>query len=644
MHDVEVRHRLLAILAADAVGYSRLMAGDDVGALRSLDAAREIFRTRIEAHDGWVIDMAGDSVLAVFETVSGAVNTAREVQESLTLRGDEVPGSIHMQFRIGIHLGDVLEKADGTVYGDGVNIAARLQALAEPGGITVSHAVRDAVFNRVSAEFEDLGEQVVKNIPQPVQAFRMHWDRITGAIGATGASAPVPPVRAASRVGATRRGVALGSSNRRWWAATLFILVGGFSVATWIRSEFAQRPSTIGMAPLSLALSTFSAPTGDLAAEQFARTLRRDLLTGLAAVERSVKTMQADSDSGISASATPSNLARPNARYLVEGDVERGSAGITVVSLRMIDVPTRSPIWGERFELSDAGTAFESATQRRNLVKQLAVAVWNAESRRVMSLPRDRLSAAELVLLGTALWTGSLTLEGLREVSKLYDAALGLEPNLLLALIYRSDLMPFEIGLDSQADRSRIARRMDELTTRALQLDGSDPWVWDSRTRALGVARRWNAAIEASDQTIRLDPYYPRNYTAKASLLIAVGRPADALSLAERAMAMNPSSAHSLRVACDAHLLLGHDDEAIAACERAAGLIDFWDVHLSLAAAYANKGDMGAAARARAQVLKVVPGYTVSQLRASSDSDVPEYLRLLEKYVLPGLRKAGFPE
>ena len=162
---------LAAILMADAVGYSRLMSCDEhCTAESALDAARAVFRTTIAAHRGRVIDMAGDSVLAVFETASGAVSSARAIQAELARRSADVAEDCRMRFRIGIHLGDVMEKADGTVYGDGVNIAARLEGIAEPGGVTVSDAVQCAVRQRLEASFDDLGEQRVKNIAAPVRA------------------------------------------------------------------------------------------------------------------------------------------------------------------------------------------------------------------------------------------------------------------------------------------------------------------------------------------------------------------------------------------------------------------------------------------------------------------------------------------
>jgi predicted ATPase/class 3 adenylate cyclase/DNA-binding winged helix-turn-helix (wHTH) protein len=173
MNEAEARHRLAAILAADAAGYSRVMAEDDRVALATLDAARAVFRRHIEAQGGHIIDTAGDSVLASFETATGAVRAAVAIQRKLSTAAHDQHNAARLSFRIGVHLGDVLEKADGSVYGDGVNIAARLQALCEPGGVMVSQAVHGAVASRIRGGFDDAGEQAMKNISHPVRAFRL---------------------------------------------------------------------------------------------------------------------------------------------------------------------------------------------------------------------------------------------------------------------------------------------------------------------------------------------------------------------------------------------------------------------------------------------------------------------------------------
>ncbi len=173
MSDGELRQRLAAILAADVAGYSRLMSADERATVAALDRARAVFRKSIESSQGRVVDMAGDSVLAIFESAAGAVSAALAIQNELAAASGAVPEDRKMRFRVGVHLGDVIEKADGTIYGDGVNIAARLEGLAEPGGIAVSEAVQATQRNRAEVAFRDLGEHAVKNIAHPVHAFQV---------------------------------------------------------------------------------------------------------------------------------------------------------------------------------------------------------------------------------------------------------------------------------------------------------------------------------------------------------------------------------------------------------------------------------------------------------------------------------------
>ena len=175
MSGSELKQRLAAILAADVAGYSRMMAADERATITALDASRAVFRAQIETNQGRVIDMAGDSVMAVFETATGAVSAALTIQTELKALIADVPEDRQMRFRIGIHLGDVIEKADGTIYGDGVNIAARLEGMAEPGGIAISESMRTAVKGKVDATFEDRGEQKFKNIAEPVRSFHIRF-------------------------------------------------------------------------------------------------------------------------------------------------------------------------------------------------------------------------------------------------------------------------------------------------------------------------------------------------------------------------------------------------------------------------------------------------------------------------------------
>jgi transcriptional regulator with GAF, ATPase, and Fis domain len=176
MTETKVTQRLAAILAADVVGYSRLMQDDDRATVAKLDESRLAFREAVSEHQGRIESMAGDAILAVFDSAIGAVEAAVKIQRTLGAGNQELPDHRKMNFRIGVHLGDIIEKPDGTVYGDGVNIAARLETLSDPGGIAVSSIVRDSVGRRVDAGFDHLGEHVVKNIAEPVRAYRVLVD------------------------------------------------------------------------------------------------------------------------------------------------------------------------------------------------------------------------------------------------------------------------------------------------------------------------------------------------------------------------------------------------------------------------------------------------------------------------------------
>ena len=258
MNNPDLRHRLVAILAADAVGYSRLMSLDDRATVIALEAARQVFRAATAASNGRVIDMAGDSVLAVFGTATGAVTAALAVQQALHEASLATPENRRMRFRIGVHLGDVIEQADGTVYGDGVNIAARLEGLAEPGGITVSESIRIAVGAKVAASFEDRGLQQVKNIADPVRTYR-----VRRPVEAN----PAAPVAGA----AVAPAVAVPRSDRGMAYALLGVvsLVGVGAAAYYLGGERGARPAALEAAlPVSAAVRSAASASAATPATQ----------------------------------------------------------------------------------------------------------------------------------------------------------------------------------------------------------------------------------------------------------------------------------------------------------------------------------------------------------------------------------------
>jgi adenylate cyclase len=635
------RQRLAAILAADAAGYSRLMAVDEQATMAALDAAREVFRSQIEAQQGRVIDMAGDSVLAVFETATGAVAAAIAIQAQLEDSTAGVPADRRMRFRIGVHLGDVSEKNDGTIYGDGVNIAARLEGLALLGGITVSDAVQGAVRHRIAATFEDLGEQQVKNIADPLRVFRVKSTTVPDDAGRRASAAPL--LRGWVR-----------AVRARWWALGCLVLLAvvamAFGLREPVRHSLAEiagvrsaTPPDAAAAPItmSLAVGSFTTATESTPASAAAASLRDDLLGAIGSVERHVRVV------AVAPGALPSGEFRERARqagarYVVEGDLRSG-ASVGSTGLRLIETQRGTQVWSHRFDLPEPAASFEGSAARRRMVDQLAGAIVNAEITRVLAKPPEQLDAMELVVRAWSVGD-TQSVANAREMRKLLDRALALEPTLVPALHLAFGQVDMLNDVDPHPDHERYVRESDQFSARAVTLDPGNSRAWNDRAVALELLGRWSASLEASQRAIDLDPFSTRAYQVRAWLLNMMGRPAEALPLADKALLLDPSQSWSLRVACEAHLLLGEADKAIATCERSSGLDRDFIHHSFLAAAYANTGDIEHARVALRAMLETVPGYTIAQLKAKRYSDHPEYQKLAERYWYDGLRKAGLAE
>jgi len=289
------KQRLAAILAADVAGYSRLMAADEHATLAALDKSRAVIRAQVESRQGRVIDMAGDSVLAIFDTAGGAVAAALAIQQELEAQAFDTPADRRMRFRIGVHMGDVIEKADGSIYGDGVNTAARLEGMAEPGGIVVSDAVQGAVRGRVDATFSDQGEQRIKNMLHPVRAFAV----------IPGIARPLPPGQAAA-----------------------------FSLP--------DRPS--------IAVLPFTNMSGDAGQEYFADGMVEDIITELSRFQRLFVIARNTSFTYKGRSVDVRRVAQElGVHFVLEGSVRRIGDRVRV-NAQLINGDSGQHVWAERYE------------------------------------------------------------------------------------------------------------------------------------------------------------------------------------------------------------------------------------------------------------------------------------------------------
>ena len=605
------------------------MGRDDSGTLEALKAhRRELIDPRIAEYGGRIVKTTGDGLLLEFPSVVDAVRCAVDVQRGMAERNAGIAPDRRIDFRVGINVGDIIIDGDD-IHGDGVNIAARLQAIAEPGGICVSRVVRDQVLDRLSFAFEDLGAQQVKNIARPVEIYRVD-------LGTATSPAPGGDRSKWSRLKKRMVG--------RWLAGGVFALALA-AIAAWTFPQWWRAPLPNSPPVLSVAIVAFISPPGDADAARFAEVLTRNLMTGLPSKRPYGRVQVVSGGSAASGVVDARELGRRlNVRYVLEGDVVRGSDG-NAVNVRLIDGATSAQVWSERGRLQDSDVAAESSAVIRNLRTRLRNALIGAEETRVKARPVSSLSAPELVLRAFALGAEDPSLAGMRGAGKLVDEALRLDPDLVPALILRAALYNNEGDVDPDADRDRIAREQDRHTVRAVQLDSTDPAAWAWRAYALKYLGRWTAALEANAAAIKLEPYEARWYSDRADLMVETGHPTEAVALTDQALALDPANAFiPLATACEARLLAGQIEQAIAICEKASGHSNHWLNHLTLAAAYANHGDMEKAAAAKAEVLRTAPGFTIAKMRAMRRSENPEYLRLVEKYLYEGLRKAGLPE
>jgi adenylate cyclase len=352
----DLKRRLAAIFAADAAGYSRLMAADDRATVAALDAARAVFRKEIESNDGRVVDMAGDSVLAVFETATGAVVAAIAVQAEINAMASSTPETRRMQFRIGVHLGDVVEKADGTVYGDGVNIAARLEGLADPGNIAISDMVYGAVRDRIAARFEDAGEHSVKNIARPVRAYR----------------------------------------------------VCGMDEVVRASTTDARNSTTVGKFDLplpdgpSIAVLPFTNISGDPEQEYFTDGITEDIITELSRFRYLFVIARNSSFSYKGKSPDIRQVGKElGVRYVLEGSIRRAGNRIRVTA-QLVDTISGSHVWADRYDrvLEDIFAVQDEVMAC--IVAAIAPQIDIAEELRARYRPRN-LSAHEVATRGIAM-------------------------------------------------------------------------------------------------------------------------------------------------------------------------------------------------------------------------------------------------
>ena len=622
-----VTRRLAAILIADVVGYTRLMERDDTGTFSRLRTIRdEVVDPSIVSHGGRIVKTAGDGLVAEFTSAVAALRAAIQIQREMAVRKGVTPTEERIDYRIGVNLGDIMVDASD-IAGDGVNVASRLETLAEPGGICVSGSVREQVHGNLDVEFDDIGEQQVKNIARPIRVYRVLLGR----------DAPQTGDSAASR---SRK---LIFHWRRWTAGLAALVVVG--LGAWLLPQL-WRPAVEPAPPaMSLAILPFAAPSGSPADEQFAAALTQDLTTAMGQWSYAKVAASALVSGYKPGAADIRTLGHSlNVRYVVEGEVRR-VADEMVVTAHLIDTVTGAQAWSDRLRYASLQPTPGEPIPSVQLTKRLRNGMRAAERRRVVAHPEAG-SPMDLVLRGDAILNEDPdAMKAVSEARKFYYEALRLNPDLIPALVGLVFSYDAELEESATPDRATILPEMDRFSSRAITLDRTSAWAWVSRMDTLEWLGRWDEALVAADRVAALDPADINGPTQHAWILLQTGRPAEALPFIAQALAIDPlAPSLPAHFTCKAQLFLGRYDEAVASCEKASAENNGWLNLVYLCAAYAQHGDVAKAVAAKDALLKQKPGYTIAQYRATYQSATPPFFELVDRHLGTGLRKAGLPE
>ncbi len=628
---VRDRRRLAAIVSADVAGYSRLMGLDDSDTLARLKAhRRELIDPKIAEYDGRIVKTTGDGLLLEFPSVVDAVRCAVDVQRGMAERNVGLPADQRIDFRVGINVGDIIIDGED-IFGDGVNVAARVQVLAEPGGICAAKVVRDQVLDKLSFAFEDLGAQLVENIARPVEVYRVALDK---GIGTRAEAAAAPTALATTRSWTRRARMLIGIS-----VAAIAVL--GAVVAWYFNRHPEQVAASAGAeaSPRSIMVVPFRAPADDGQLQSLAQTLASDLSRSLADALRDVHVVAPDTARDIA----PADYGR-KARYVVDGEI-RASGDDAIIITRLVDAVLSKQVGSDRRVVARARVTPEQEQLTLRLTYAMRENFDNAELRRSAAPLPPNATARQLVDRARML-TDTMSGEDLttqREARKLFDQAIARDPSLVAAWTGRTDVGWNEFINDYKGDRAKLLSEMDRDSARAIDLDPQDPVAWTARNQALQFTSRFEAAFAANDRVHALAPAY--GFFLRGFLLIFAGRAEEALALVQARNAMLARTDPGIElVSCDAYLHLGNYRLAIVHCEQDAAVQNAYWNYLNLTAAYAHAGEMTKAAAARDELLRRVPDFNIARFKAKQWSTHPTWVRQNEEHLIAGLRKAGVPE
>jgi adenylate cyclase len=579
-----MERRLAAIFAADVAGYSRLIGADEEGTLARLKAhLRELIDPTIAEHQGRIVKTTGDGVLAEFASPVKAVRCAIDVQHGMAGRNAGVPEGQRIEFRIGINLGDVIVEDDGDIYGDGVNVAARLENIAEPGAVYISRTVRDFVDGTPELVLEDLGERELKNIARPVQVFRIAPPQTAGAAQAGPPAVPHKP---------------------------------------------------------SIAVLPFTNMSGDAEQEYFSDGITEDLITDLSKISglfiiarnssfaykrRSVKVQEIGRDLGV--------------RFVLEGSIRKVGNRVRITA-QLIDAGSGGHLWAERFdrELTDIFATQDEVVEK--IVAALAVNLTQGEAQRLRRRGTASVEAYETWLRARELLSRS-TREAIAQAKAMYRRAIEIDPNFAAPHAGLSLATISEYVSDWAADPEEALDEAERWARRALELDDQEPVSHMALGNVMLWRRNHDGALDECRRMIALDPNFAQGHSATGLALMYAGRAAEALEAFAIAKRLDPHSPSIvLHFVAQANFSLGRYEAAAEhLLERIARTPATDSSRMLLAACYGHRGRAEEARAVWAELMKINPGFSLAQReRVLPYKEPRDFQRIAD-----GLAKAGLP-
>jgi adenylate cyclase len=585
-----LERRLAAILAADVAGYTALMGTDEAGTLRRLtDLRRDFLEPLIHEHHGRIVKLMGDGLLVEFASVVDAVTCALAWQAGVVEREARAEDDTRLQFRIGINLGDVIVEGDD-IHGDGVNIAARLEGLAQPGGICLSDDAYRQARGRVEAEFEDLGEHSLKNVAEPVCVYSVTGKR---------AETPGPPKDG--------------------------------------------KPSARPDKP-TIAVLPFANMSGDPEQEFLADGIAEDLITALSKIRWFFVIARNSTFTYKGTAVEVKRVAKDlGVRYVLEGSVRKAGDRVRITA-QLVDATTERQVWAERYDRQIEDIFDLQDEMTRTIVGALEPEISAAERKRALSKPPESLDAWECYQRGLwHMWTTEQ--DGNLEAEKLLERAAELDPSFAPAYAYGSYVQYSRVVMGWSGDVEQSLGAGMALAQQALARDDKDPIAYFAAGRIHMMQGRHDDSIAALETSIELNPSFAQSHHGLGMALTLAGRLDEAkesLAMAERLSPRDPIHWASTVVHALACILSGDYGDAVHWARktmqnpRSKG---YW-AHAALAAAQAHLGRMDEARAAVAAALEAKPDLTLTYLRETLPTKQPGGL---DPY-LDGLRKAGLPD